>query len=165
MSDPLAPGWATEQLRRAYAVALGSPDTSTQNGAIVFDRDGMLIGQGCNSFTAGTTVTAELLERPKKYAFIEHAERNAIYSATRVGIPPATMVCAWAACADCARAIVQAGITSLIRHVREDTTGRWGESIEWGDEILRAAGVDIINVTDELGGCVPILFSGQEFHP
>ena len=165
MNLHLSDEWARKQLRRAYAVALGSPDPSTQNGALVFDPDGMLIGQGCNAFTDGMPITADLLERPKKYAFIEHAERHAIYAATRVGMPPATMVCAWAACADCARAIATSGITTLVRHIREDTTGRWGESIEWGDQILRAAGVDIIDITGELGGCVPILFSGQEFHP
>lgn len=154
----------TEVMRRSYKAALSSPDPSTQNGAIVLDWEGNTIGSGCNRFTHGMAPTPELLERPKKYAYIEHAERNAIFSVLYGGKTlPHTMVCPWAACADCARAIVQSGIVRLVRHEREG--GRWSGSIEDGDRILRAGGVEIITIDGPLGGCDPILFNGESWTP
>ena len=167
MSVPI--DWATDMLRGAYALALHSPDTSTQNGAIVFDSDLSVLGVGWNGFTPGIEATPENLERPRKYAFIEHAERDAIHDAhdgsNSPDSHPAVMVAAWASCADCARAIVLSGITTLVRHDREDVTGRWNESVEWGDEILRAGGVEIVGIKGQLGGCDPVLFGGELWAP
>lgn len=157
-----------DMLRRAYFEATASPDPSTQNGAIVLDNNGVIIGAGCNTFTKGVTVTSDLLERPKKYAFIEHAERSALFMAatlwTQGGHKPHTLAAAWASCADCARAIVGMGVKVLVRHVREDDEGRWNESIEWGDQILKAAGVEIVDVHANLG-CAPVLFNGKLMNP
>lgn len=157
--------WCKEQLRFAYALALKSPDTSTQNGAIVFDRDRTIIGRGVNEFTKNIAVTKDLLERPKKYSFIEHAERNAIYNCFGSINRPSIMVCCWAACTDCARAIVQSGITMLIRHERIDTSGRWSESINWANDILTIGGVHVVSIEGILGGCEPVLFNGELLSP
>lgn len=153
-----------EMLRMAYGCALDSPDPSTQNGAIVLDSNGRLIGWGCNTFTEGMPQTPDLFERPKKYAFIEHAERNALFSAARSGAYPHTLACAWAACADCARAIVGLGVRRLVRHVRDDDEGRWNESIEWGDQIMRAAGIEIVDFSGRIGS-KPVLFNGKLMNP
>jgi dCMP deaminase len=162
--------WLRTALRYAYDLAQNSPDRSTQNAALIVDVDGKLVAWGVNEYTRGMEVTEDLHERPKKYAFIEHAERNAIFHYNRqmrLSKPTqaTTMIAPWAACADCARAIVQSGITELVRHVRDDETGRWGESIEWGDQIMRAAGIRIVDVHGELGGCTPIRFAGEPWAP
>lgn len=161
-----------EALRYAYSFALDSPDPSTQNAAIVYNKDGQMISIGVNKFTKGVEITEDILERPKKYSFIEHAERNAIYGVlssidedVTIDPGPHVMVAPWAACADCARAIVQSGIQVLVRHKRDDGTNRWNQSIEWGDQILKAGGVDIIEIAGELGGCEPILFNGESWLP
>lgn len=151
-------------LRKCYLLAKNSPDRSTQNGALVLDEHGSLSGVGWNTFTDGFIPGPEHFERPLKYLYTEHAERNAIFSATSLGSRPVTMFCAWAACADCARAIVQSGIKTLVRHVREDDEGRWNESIEHGDIILRAGGVEIVDVKERLG-CQPVLFNGKMVLP
>lgn len=156
-----------DHLRHAYSVALDSPDPSTQNGAVVLNSFGLVIGKGCNTFTKGfdgVPPESDLFTRPKKYAFIEHAERNALFATVRAGFRPHTLVAAWASCADCARSIVGLGVQCLIRHVREDTEGRWNESIVWGDEILKAGGVTIIDVSDYLGA-QPVLFNGKLINP
>lgn len=154
----------TDLMRHAYDVALDSPDPSTQNGAIILDSAGVTIGLGNNRFTIGMRPTPDLFERPKKYAYIEHAERNAIFSVLYEGrTSPHTLICPWAACADCARAIVQSGIVRLVRHEREG--GRWLGSIEDGDKILHAGGVEIITISGPLGGCKPILFNGELMTP
>lgn len=60
----------------------------------------------------------ERWERPLKYDFVEHAERNAVYNAARVGIPIAgcRAYLNWEPypCKDCAKAFIQAGITEVI---------------------------------------------------
>lgn len=154
-----------EWLRVAYAIALSSPDPSTQNGAVVLNEDGLRIGSGCNEFTLGMSVTPDLLERPKKYTYIEHAERNALYNALKFATdPPDTIVVPWAACADCARAIVQTGVKTLIRHARGGNE-RWNQSIEDGDIMMHAAGVNIVEYEKPLGACKPILFNGELWTP
>lgn len=162
----LTDDWARAHLRLAYEIATGSPDTSTQNGARTYDADGNRLGVGSNHFTRGMPVTPDLLERPKKYAYIEHAERNAIYACLRFRLgSPHVLVCPWAACADCARAIVESGIRHLVRHQRSDDTGRWSGSITDGDIILSAAGVNVITIEGPLGGCDDILFAGMAWMP
>jgi deoxycytidylate deaminase len=154
-----------EQLVAAYGVATASPDPSTQNGALACTAHGALVGEAPNDFPPGIDATPERLDRPLKYAYIEHAERGAIYNAARHGHRTHVLVCPWAACADCARAIVLAGVRILVRHQREDATGRWGDSIAVGDEILTAGGVTVVDVTDPLPQAPAIRFAGSVWQP
>lgn len=54
-------------------------------------------------------------ERPQKYKYVEHAERNAVYNAARMGIPlkGCTAYVTLAPCADCTRALIQSGIVEV----------------------------------------------------
>lgn len=131
----------------ALAVASTSPDPSTQNGAVLFDeRCGLTVFEtnACNQFPRGVTYTDERWERPLKYSVIEHAERNVIYEAARRGIVTEgkTLVAVWAACADCARAIIQAGITHVVT-LEAGESDRWGGSIDIGMVMLEEAGVTV----------------------
>lgn len=141
----------------AYTRALRSPDPSTQNGAIIAvppwmspGRDA-IIGTGCNTFPPGVKPR---LERPAKYLFIEHAERMAISNVHQRSesryMHESVMVCPWAACADCARAIVLSGIKTLIRHADPKVHGDWGDSINAGDIIMSEGGVTVINWDGQL---------------
>ena len=133
-----------KHLIRAYEIAQFSQDPSTQNGAILIDNDENLISTGANNFCYGVKETPERWERPVKYKFVEHAERNAIYHAARDGekTEGLTMVCGWAACCDCARAIVAAGITKLVRHKKatDKSPEFWLKDIEVADQILKEGG-------------------------
>jgi dCMP deaminase len=157
-----------KMLLRCYQIAQASPDTSTQNGAIIVDAQGREIGAGCNEFTKGIKVTPELLVRPLKYLFIEHAERNAVFDAVLEGnsTREATMFAPWAACADCARAIVQSGITTVVRHADAGarTTAHWAESLRIADQILRSGKVEIVEVSGKLGA-PSVLHSGVRWNP
>ena len=166
-------------MRAAYEVATESPDPSTQNGALIV-RDAMIGGhvgfeflaRGSNTFTRGMESTPERLERPLKYTFVEHAERNAIFHAASLGVncTDMTMVCPWAACTECARAIVQSGIGKLVRHKQasDRSPERWIESIALADEILLASGIKIIEFDGVLHedntvvGTVPTIMHCEE---
>jgi dCMP deaminase len=75
-----------KHLRMAFENArdLGT-DPSTQNGAVIVDSDDWILGEGANFFPKGVKETEAHWEMPLKYAFVEHAERNAIYAAAREG--------------------------------------------------------------------------------
>lgn len=114
----------------AMQIAQWSKDRSTQVGCVIVGPDNEIRTTGYNGFPRG--VDDELDERharPLKYKWTEHAERNAIYNAARVGIPlnGCRMYVPWFPCMDCARAIVQSGIVHLIA-IRPDVRhATWGE--------------------------------------
>lgn len=148
-------GFSNEQwvddMRTAYVLAQRSPDPSTQNGALLYNPEGDIIGNHVNQFPSGVVYTDERWERPLKYEVIEHAERNSIYMAAKWGLETdnSTMVAVWAACSDCARGIIQAGVRRLVRHKQASERGRqnaahWNGSISTADMMLIEAGVEII---------------------
>lgn len=154
--------WMEEALRDAYEMASKSPDPSTQCGALIGDTESFddevwftTYAAACNTFTKGVKATPERLERPLKYAYVEHAERGAVYNAAKLGFScgGAIMVAPWAACTECARAIVESGISLLIRHKQasDRSPARWIDSIQQADEILFAGGVEIIDYDGDLG--------------
>lgn len=161
-----------QELETVYRVAAQSPDPSTQNGAMLIHplAGQLFISLACNTFPQGVVPSADRLKRPAKYGYVEHAERRAIYTSARYGFHTSglTMVAAWAACADCARAIAQAGIVQLVRHsppADDKVSARWADSIEIGDTILRECGVEIIDVTDPIPEAPPILRDGRLWQP
>jgi dCMP deaminase len=177
--------WA--YLRMAHQFAEQSPDPSTQNGAVLVGlnehravMDGTrepdeqtVIGAGCNEFPNNVLYSEGRLERPLKYSFIEHAERNAIFDAVRRGNSPvgSTMYVLWAACADCARAIIQAGVSRVVTcafyHQQDSNPGNidpsrknWSESIDPAFLMLSEAGVEVIFYDQSLNAPNTVLFNG-----
>ncbi len=101
--------------------------------------------EGANHFPDGVVDSPDRWERPIKYSFVEHAERMAIYNAAFNGIPTdgAKLYCPWFACADCARAIICAGIREVIglQSYYADKSAHWDESIKLANIMLDEAGV------------------------
>jgi len=149
----------------AFQAAIESPDPSTQNGASVLLPDGQVMISDCNRFPNGVAYSAERWERPLKYALIEHAERNAIFGAVRQGIATegATLVSPWAACADCARAIVQAGFATLVRLSNSKT--HWVKERAVGDVILQEGGIEVIELDPTTLEIPDIRRNGEIWHP
>jgi len=181
--------------------ARNSPDPSTTVGAVLmrYEDDGRLIApqpkifaQGYNTFpngVEGLTYETESwysdqgtisdyrekyghrLDRPDKYAFIEHAERNAIFYAARRGeyTNGATMACIWGPCADCARAIIQSGIRELITLKHEREHERWNESLSIAMTMLDEAGVEVTyyegKILSEQDTHINLLRNGQIWRP
>jgi dCMP deaminase len=155
-----------QYLRKAYQVATKySPDPSTKVGAIIISTSGHII-EGWNHLPSGVEI--DLNDRDLKYKMIEHAERAAIFYAARKGIAleGATMVCPWAACADCARAIAESGFKEVVCHGNaiDATPERWRKDIEIATIIFKAAGVPYTHYYGDSGQCEN-LFDGQIWHP
>ncbi len=106
----------------AYFVAMRSKDKSTHHGAVIISNDDhAVLSTGYNSFPRwiDDDVPARQ-ERPEKYLWFEHAERNAIYNAAKhgIGLNFSTIYVTGVPCMDCARAIVQAGIRQCVMCAR-----------------------------------------------
>lgn len=157
-------------MRMAYRIATLSPDPSTQNGAVIVSPSGVILGTGCNTFPRGVAALNERLERPLKYKMIEHAERSAIFNAVGRLVYGSTMICPWAACSDCARAIIGSGITTLVVHEKLAQQERVSQGIQWDADIavamemLDEAGVKVEYLKGDLGGPI-VLHSGELFVP
>lgn len=165
--------WKEEDVRKflklAFQIALESPDPSTQNGAVIYHPLIEWHSTGCNTFPFNVKITPERLERPTKMHYIEHAERNAVYTAARLGrfTTGATMFCPWYSCSDCARAVVQAGISKVIGYkpMLDATPERWLESVNTGIEIMKEGGVACYWYDKPLDGVKPIRFNGELWSP
>lgn len=119
-------------------VRLKSKDNNTQIGAVIAREDHTVVSMGYNSFPRGIDDTRpERQERPEKYYWFEHAERNAIYNAARIGVPTdgtiMYLTCG-TPCADCARAIINAGIKTVV--MRSDGVGAKGA--QWEEHAKRS---------------------------
>ncbi len=111
------PGWDEYYLEICRMVGARSKDPNTKLGCIIVGPAREIRSTGYNSFPRGIRDDVpERLVRPTKYLWIEHAERNAIFNAARCGTPleGCTLYVEIMPCMDCGRAIVQAGITSVV---------------------------------------------------
>jgi len=110
------PSWDELFMRHVYLIGSKSKDISTQIGAILV-QDGGVVSEGYNGICRNDKAT-ERNKRPEKYYWFEHGERNAVYNAARNGIKTfgSIMYTNSTPCTDCARAIIQAGITEIVLH-------------------------------------------------
>ena len=138
--------WDNRWMGMADEIAKWSKDKSTKTGAVIVDDRNVVISLGWNGFPRGINDDiAQRHERPLKYKWTEHAERNAIYNAAAKG--HATVGCrmyvCWYPCADCARAIIQAGLIELIAIEPNWEDARWGEDFSIVKEMLLEAKVNV----------------------
>ena len=131
-----------------------SKDPNTQVSCVIAGPENNIRATGYNSLPRGVRDDVEIyperFERPEKYMWIEHAERNAIYSAARIGVPLAgsRLICQLLPCMDCGRAIVQTGIIEIVydaerQRIFETTTPRFLPDFERVRELLSEAGVRV----------------------
>jgi dCMP deaminase len=112
------PDWDRYFMTLAYMTASRSLDPSTHVGAVIVRNDNSVLSTGYNNPVRDMEMSDVPTVRPDKYFFMEHAERNAIFSAAKNegGIDGCRMYVTFLPCADCARAIVQSGISEVIVH-------------------------------------------------
>jgi dCMP deaminase len=138
--------WDEYFINIAEQVKLKSKDKNTQIGVVIVGKDNEIVSTGYNSFPRGINDNVdERQEKPEKYFWFEHAERNAIYNAARIGVSTLDttmyMTCG-ISCADCARAIINSGISKIIlRSGRGATNPKWQESAERSNQMFKEAGV------------------------
>lgn len=138
--------WDNRFLELTKHIATWSKDKSIGTCAIITDKDHRIVSFGYNGFPSGANDEDESrYERPKKYLYTEHAERNAIYNASRLGVSTkgCTMYLMWYPCADCARAIIQSGIDTLVCNRPDFDTPKWGEHFKASHEMFEECNINV----------------------
>jgi dCMP deaminase len=146
--EGIATKWNAFFFDIAERVSLLSKDRSTQVGCVLV-KDGRIISTGYNGMPRRINDDVDSRhERPIKYSYMEHGERNAFFNCASEGISTkgsSLYVIPFAPCADCARAIIQCGVKEV--HVQHDSTPelvkRWEESNQIALELLDEAGVPV----------------------
>ena len=138
--------WDEYFINIAEQVKLKSKDKRTQIGVVVVGKDNEIVSTGYNSFPRGIDDNiSDRQERPEKYFWFEHAERNAIYNAARIGVSTLGttmyMTCGMS-CSDCARAIINSGVSKIVLRKGKGAKGnKWNESAERSMKMFEEAGV------------------------
>jgi len=124
--------WNEYFFEMCRCVSQKSKDRDTKHGCVIVGPDNEPRSTGFNGFPRGVIdstkfgsfvnnmkITESLVDercaRPEKYIWTEHAERNAIYAAARIGtaLKGCKIYVTGLPCYDCARAIIQSGIIEV----------------------------------------------------
>lgn len=142
--------WEDYFMGIAIAVKAKSKDPSTKVGAVIVGPDRDIRSTGFNGFPKGVCDTDErYADRETKLKLAEHAERNSIFFAARHGTPIdgcTIYIAGLPPCAECARAIIQAGIVRVVVQSAE-IPERWKKDCEPALTMLHEAGVELHTLT------------------
>ena len=111
--------WEEYFMGVAILSAQRSKDSSTQVGACIVNRDRKILSVGYNGMPTGCSDDdmpwgreGELLDT--KYAYVCHAELNAILNNDGRSLKGTTIYVTLFPCNECAKAIIQCGITEIV---------------------------------------------------
>lgn len=148
------PDWDVWFMKQAYLVAEKSKDPSTKLGALLV-RDKHIISSGFNGLPIGVNDLPERYnDRETKYKYIVHSESNAVLSAARFGIPTlgTTLYTQSLPCNDCAKSIIQGGISKIVIHKNWPTMhSNWNDGFAISGIMLAETGIEIQFLDVELG--------------
>lgn len=139
--------WASRMLALAKEVASWSKDTSTKVGAVITTKDGAPLSWGFNGMPMGIDDSIpERHERPYKYKWFCHAERNALDLAPS-SVEDGVLFSTFSPCSNCAQSIIQRKISTVVidaNNTADKMPERWQEDMTIAIEMLKEAGVSII---------------------
>ena len=150
--------WDKFFMMHVYLAASKSKDNKTKIGAVLV-KDNIIISEGYNGMPRKINDNIiERSERPEKYFWYEHAERNSIYNCARHGISTMGAICytQGTPCSDCMRGIINAGINELVVHEQwenlflQKDRQKWVESCNYSYIMSNEAGIKIRKFTEKL---------------
>lgn len=125
-----------------------SKDPNRKVGAIMLAPDSLqILSMGYNGMPRGIKEDNEAKwQKPQKYFFVEHAERNCVYNASRHGTPlqGSIAIVTMFPCADCARALIQAGVKTIVTKSPDFSDPRWGEHFKVSNDMFMEVGMHMI---------------------
>lgn len=151
--DVLKPKWAGRLLKLSNEVSTWSKDQSTKVGAIITTKDGSPVSWGFNGMPMGIDDDVESRhQRPEKYKWMAHAERNAMDLAPIGDLSGCVMFVNFSPCPSCAQSIIQRKIDTVVvdeRYTADKMPDRWKEDMLLAVEMLREAGVKVLSSKSE----------------
>lgn len=140
--------WVGRLLKLAKEVGSWSKDESTKVGAVITTSDGKPVSWGFNGMPMGIDDTVpERHERPLKYRWMCHAERNAMDLAPQGDLTGCVMFVTFAPCSSCAQSIIQKRISEVVVDESGQISNlpeRWKEDMINAHEMLTEAGVTYV---------------------
>jgi dCMP deaminase len=134
--------WDHRFLQLAEMVARWSKDPSTHVGAVIIRPDKTIASMGFNGFARGVSDTLDRLStRNTRLMLTLHAELNAILSAREPLHGYSLYVWPFPPCAQCAAAIIQAGIKAVF--CPQNIPERWQDSFRAANDSFAEAGVSV----------------------
>jgi dCMP deaminase len=145
--------WHEHFINEAQYKSLKSKDPSTKVGCIIVGPNNEPLISGFNGFAMGVeddiTKVPERYERPLKYDYTNHAERNCVDLSARSGIclKNATAYLNWEPipCPNCCLGLIQAGISKIIGPDRKFAgKGNWDSLYKVSLPMLKEAGIKLL---------------------
>lgn len=136
--------WDEYFMGLAHLSSFRSKDPSTQVGAVIVDQNNKVVSIGYNGLPLGCSDDEFPWQREgsmleSKYAYVVHAELNAILNSPRP-VTGCTLYVSLFPCNECAKAIIQSGIKRI---VYESDKYADSESTIASKKMLNAAGVEL----------------------
>lgn len=158
--------WDQYFITLAYFVAMKSKDPRTRIGAVIVGPDHEIRSTGYNGLPRGLLESEERNCNPIKYLYYEHGERNSVYNAARMGLSVSgcSIYTQGTPCPDCARAIIQSGISEVVTHAEWDASGgreKWVELARTSATMLREAGVILRQYDGALESTIIVYRDGE----
>ncbi len=143
--------WDEYFMGLAHLSALRSKDPNTQVGAAIIDENHRVVSVGYNGFPKGCSDDEFPWSRSggvlnSKYAFVVHAELNAILNSPR-SVSGCTIYVSLFPCNECAKAIIQSGIKRI---VYESDKYADTETTIASKKMLQAAGIELVQLENTI---------------
>jgi dCMP deaminase len=136
---------ATQFMELARTQArLFSKDPHKKVGAIFVDPESMaILSTGYNGFCRGIHESDFRWERKNKSKYVIHAEVNGIYNACRRGISlnNSVAVVTMFPCLECAKSLIQCGVTSVVTVKPDYNDERWGGQFRMSMDMFEEVGM------------------------
>jgi len=150
--DNISTDWDNRFMNLASHISKWSRDPNRKIGAVIVGDDNTEKSIGYNGLPNNADINKlDRYEKPQKYMWVEHAERNAIYKAGKNGVQleGCKIYVTYFPCVDCARAIIQSGIKEVCSPKPNFTHHRWGESWKISQQMFKECGVKIKYIENE----------------
>lgn len=110
--------WDETFMAMVYVAAARSHDPRTKIGAVIATPDNMIVSMGYNGIPRGLEYNEDVMNSPEKYKIMCHGEENSILNSSRSGVSlvGCKIYVNLLPCNNCARMIIQSGITEVIVH-------------------------------------------------
>lgn len=147
--------WNEYFMALAYLASFRSKDPKCQVGCCIIDPDTKkILSMGYNGFPRGISDDEFPWDKSsnnfseQKYAYVVHSELNAILNAENKDLAGKVIYITHFPCNECAKAIIQAGISKIVYDdTKKDTMGN--ESAIAAEKMFEATGVDVIKYNSD----------------
>lgn len=141
----------------ATIASLRSKDPHTTVGCVIVNSENRIISTGYNGFPKLKDADSDSIfpwsknssdEYETKYPYVIHAEVNAILNASQP-IKECTLYVTWFPCNECAKLIVQSGISKVI-YLNKHTEVGYEQSLQLSEKMFKLARIECVQYDETL---------------